>query len=77
MGEEKTKQTKNTKHKSFYFKNEKKEIKDKIIKDNWTPFEAEEEKTERKKLGEKKEISNRLIKDQRYRKHFEQVEKHY
>ena len=54
MGEEKTKQTKNTKHKSFYFKNEKKEIKDKIIKDNWTPFEAEEEKTERKKLGEKK-----------------------
>ena len=63
MGEEKTKQTKNTKHESFYFKNEKKEIKDKIIKDNWTPFEAEEEKTERKKLGEKKEISNRLIKD--------------
>ena len=38
MGEEKTKQTKNTKQKSFYFKNEKKEIKDKIVKDNWTPF---------------------------------------
>ena len=45
-----TKQTKITKHqKSFYIKKEKKEIKDRIIRNIWTLFETEEEKIREKK----------------------------
>ena len=58
----KTKQTKSTKHqKFFYIRKELKKIKDRIIRDIWTLFGTEEEKTERNQR--KKELNKRLIKD--------------
>ena len=52
------KETKNTRHqKSFYIK----KIKDRIIREVWTLFETEEEKTEKEKF--EKNNNNRIIKD--------------
>ena len=38
-------------------------INDRIIRDNWTLFETEEEEKRKKEIREKKEINVRLIKD--------------
>ena len=44
----------NIRNPSILKKQKKKEVKDRIIRNIWTPFETEEEKKERKKLEKKK-----------------------